>query len=310
MVGGTGRLGGKIVDLFRRDQPVRVMTRTPSRARAGLDDVDVVQGDLNDHGSLVKALAGADTVVCTAHGGESSGANGPRHVEGAGIPRLIAEASRRSLRQFVYMSPSARPDIPAEFFRLKAAAEQRIRAYGILYSIVRPTHLMDTWVMGLGEPLVKRSRAMILGSDRNPVPFVATDDVARAAASLAGQGGEGYGVDLGGPQTIITELNELIATTFGVTVRRRTRLSAGMLRFASRILRPFNEVTSRQLLFGALLDTQPQVVDSTLAWQRLGITPTTLGDWLHHNAATLAAQWRVPASWPPSSAAAPSAEGH
>jgi nucleoside-diphosphate-sugar epimerase len=111
---------------------------------------------------------------------------------------------------------------------------------------------MDTSVMGLGEPLVKRSRAMVLGSGRNPVSFVAADDVAWAAARLAGQDGEGYIVDLGGPQALtITRFNELIATTFGATVQRRMRLSAGMLRFASRILRPFNEVTSRQLLFDA-----------------------------------------------------------
>jgi uncharacterized protein YbjT (DUF2867 family) len=297
VVGGTGRLGGKIVELLRHTAPVRVMTRDPKRTRGDRDGVEVVHGDLHDHGSLDRALRGATALVCTANGGEGSGATGPGQIDGAGVARLIDAASHRSLRQFVYVSSaSARPDSPVEFFRLKAAAEQRLGASGIPYAIIRPTHLMETWARVLGQPLAQRSRAMVLGSGRNPVSFVAADDVARAAAHLADQDGEGYHIDLGGPQALtIIEFNELIAATFELTVRRQTRLSAGMLRLASRILRPFNEITSRQLSFGALLDTQPQVVDSTPAWQRLGIRPTTLHEWLRHNATTLAAEWRLPA---------------
>jgi hypothetical protein len=79
---------------------------------------------------------------------------------------------------------------------------------------------------------------------------------------------------------------------FGVTARRRTRLSPGVLRIGSRIMRPFQEVTSRQMLFGALLDTQPQVVDSTLVWRRFGVTPMTFSDWLRVYGPALAAHWR------------------
>jgi uncharacterized protein YbjT (DUF2867 family) len=297
VVGGTGRLGGRIVELLRRTATVRVLTRRSTPERQG---IETVRGDLRDAESLARALEGVTTVVCTAHGGDGAGTNGPRYVEGAGIPRLIDLAAMASVRHFLYVSSaSARSDSPAEFFRLKAAAEVRLRASGIAYSILRPTHLMETWARVLGEPLVRRSRALVLGSGHSPVPWVAADDIARAAALLVGQNGEGYSLDLGGPEALtITQVNELLANALGVTVKSRNRMSPGMLRLAGRLIRPFNEVTGRQLQLGSLLDTQPQLVDSTPAWRQLRLAPTTFREWLDHNAPALAAQCRVPEGSP------------
>jgi uncharacterized protein YbjT (DUF2867 family) len=297
VIGGTGRLGSQVVNLLQGRQPVRVMTRNPRPARNPADGVEIVHGDLHDPPSLDRALHGVTAVVCTAHGGDTARPNGPKQIEGAALPRLIDAAAHRRLRQFIYISSaSARPDSPADLFRRKAAVEALLAASGLPYSVLRPTHLLDTWAGMLGESLAKRSRAMVLGSGENPVSFVAASDVAQAVARLAPQDGEGLRADLGGPNALtITELNDLIATRFAITVRSRMRLSVGVLRSASRILRPFTEVTSRQLLLGALLDSQPQVVDATTTWNRLGIQPTTAQQWLDDNAATLAEQWQVPA---------------
>lgn len=293
VIGGTGRLGAKIIKLLGRDVEVRVMTRDRQPDRERWPGVDLVHGDLRDTESTVRALRGVDTVVCTAHGGDSAGDNGPRHLEGNAIPRLIDVAANASLRQFIYVSSaSARADSPAEFFRLKAAVEHRLRTSGIPYSILRPTHLMETWSF-LGESLVKRARAMVLGNGRNPVSFVAADDVAQVATRLTVEDGQGLVADLGGPEALtLAEVNELLAAAFGVTVKRHTRLSPGMLRVSSRVLRPFREVASRQMLFGALLDTRPQVVDSTPMWHRFNVTPLTFDQWLGLYGPALAAQWR------------------
>jgi uncharacterized protein YbjT (DUF2867 family) len=310
VIGGTGRLGTKIIKLLGRDVDLRVMTRDRRPDRQRWPGVDLVHGDLRDAESTVRALRGVDTVVCTAHGGESAGDNGPRHLEGRAIPRLIDVAANVSLRQFIYVSSaSARADSPAEFFRLKAAVEHRLRVSGIPYSILRPTHLMETWSF-LGESLVKRARAMVLGSGRNPVSFVAADDVAQVAARLTVEEGEGLVADLGGPQALtLDEVNEVLAAAFGVTVKRHIRLSPAMLRIGGRVLRPFQEVTSRRMLFGALLDTQPQVIDSTLMWRRFDVTPLTFGEWLRVYGPALAAQWRGEPADPLRTPGGPAAEG-
>lgn len=206
IVGGTGRLGGRIVELLRANTAVRVLTR---RSTTGHPGVEAIRGDLNDPESLTRALRGVDTVICTAHGGDGAGANGPRQVEGVGIPRLTDLAAEASVRHVLYVSSaSARPDSPVEFFRLKAAVEARLRNSGVAYSILRPTHLMETWARILGEPLAKRSKALVLGSGHSPVSWVAADDIAKAAAVLAGRPGEDRSFDLGGPEALtITQVN-------------------------------------------------------------------------------------------------------
>jgi len=276
VVGGTGLLGGKIVDRLSPSVPVRVLTRTP---RPPHPDVEYAVGDLRDPDSVRRALDGVDTVISTAHGGGGSGVNGPRHLEGKALLQLVDAAAK--VPRFVYLSSaSARPDSPAELFRLKAAVEQRIRDTRDAYAIVRPTHLLETWVGLLSRPLATKGQAMVLGRGRNPVSFVAADDIADAVAALALAPGS-LTVDLGGLQAYtLMELNQLIAEALGVTVRRTQRIPLAVLRAGSVLMRPFAPVAARQMRLGALLDTQPQVVDATEAWRKLGITPITVPDWL------------------------------
>jgi uncharacterized protein YbjT (DUF2867 family) len=298
VVGGTGRVGRQIVELLRRDRlPVRVLTRDPAHVPLRPAGVEVARGDLRRPRSLTGALAGVDTIVCSAHGGEGRAGNGPRGIEGTALPHLVGLAGALPIRQFVYLSSaSARPDSPAELFRLKAAMEQRLRASGVPHIILRPTHLMDTWIAMLGKPLATRSRALVIGRGQNPVPFVAGRDVARAAARLATEPGTGLTVDLGGPEMLsLLDVNRILAASLGVTVARTIRMPLGSLRAGGVLLRPFHEVLSRQLKLGALLDTLPQAVDSGPAWRQLGITPRTLTDWLHDNLSTLLAEWNRPA---------------
>lgn len=284
--GGTGRVGRQVTDLLvRGGVQVRVVTRDPRRATVPRC-ADVVKGDLHDSDSVVRALQGAQALVCSAHGGEGKGQNGPKGIEGAVIPRLIdAAKSNGGLRQFVYFSSgSARPDSPVEFFRLKFAVEERLRSSGLPFSIIRPTHLMDTWVPMLADSITGKGKAMGIGAGENPVSWVAGADVAQVAAALASQTGNGFTADLGGPEAVpLRRVNELIATTLGVQIKGEQKMSAGMLTVMSRMMKPFNEVLSRQMKMGVVLDTRPQIVDASAIWQRFDVTPTPLRGWLRQN---------------------------
>jgi uncharacterized protein YbjT (DUF2867 family) len=282
VVGGTGRVGRRVAEqLAARGAPVRVLTRQPATA-GRVDGVDYVPGDLHDPASVAAALAGVDAVVCTAHGGEGGRDAGPRGIEGRALPVLVAAAGRAGVTQFVYVSSaSARPDSPAAFFRGKAAVEAALRSSAVPHAILRPTHLLDTWVPMLAEPLLKKGQEMIIGAGRNPVSWVAGADVAAAAAALAGQPGDGSSTDLGGPDPLtLRELSTLVAAELGVAPAKTKAIGPGMLRFGSRVMAPFNELLSRQMGLGALLDTAPQVVDSGAAWSRLGLTPLPVAEWL------------------------------
>lgn len=282
--GGTGIVGRQIVDqLCRRGHNVRVLTRDPAAAHL-VDGVEFVAGDLHDRHSLVKALAGATAIVCTAQGGAGKGGSGPRGIEGKGLPTLVEAAQDAAIEHFVYFSTaSARADSPVEFFRLKFAAERALRDSGLPYSILRPTHLMDTWVQTLAAPLAKNGKAMVLGSGRNPVSWVAGADVARVAADLAAGPGHGWSADIGGPEALtLADVNELIAAWLGVQIKNEKKMPVSMLTTMSRLTRPFNQILARQMMMGAVLDTQPQVVDSSAIWARHG-EPLTLSAWLENN---------------------------
>jgi uncharacterized protein YbjT (DUF2867 family) len=295
--GGTGQVGRQIVDLLRaQGRPVRIATRAPDRISPELrGTVEAAQCDLLDGSSLTAALAGAEVVVCTAHGGEGRRGNGPRGVEGRGIPQLIQAARRLPLRQFIYVSTaSASPDSPAEFFRLKAQAEAQLRDSGISFSILRPTHLLETWVPMLAKPLATRSRAVIIGSGTNPVSWVAGGDVASAAARLAGEPGHGITADLGGPQPLtLRQLNSHLERALGIIAQRTITMSHAMLGVGHRLLRPISEVMSRQMQLGLLLDIRPQTANSLSAWQRVGVTPTTAGQWIEAHLPQMLAEWGV-----------------
>lgn len=282
--GGTGTVGRQIVDLLLQDgNTVRVVTRDPASASA-TQGVEVVAGDVHDRRSLVRAVTGAKTIVCTVQGGEGKGNNGPKGIEGAGIPRLIDVAGDTAIEHFVYFSSaSARADNPAEFFRLKFEAEGALRASGLPFSILRPTHLMDTWVPQLAKSIAGKGKATVFGSGTNPVSWVAASDVARVAAAVAVRPGQGWSADLGGPEALsLTMANELIAASMGLPIKSQSKMPVRVLQTMSLLTRPFNEVLARQMQMAALLDTQPQVVDSSAIWAKYG-RPLHLAAWLEIN---------------------------
>ncbi|MGW0196281.1 NAD(P)H-binding protein [Nonomuraea sp. NPDC003201] len=204
--------------------------------------------------------------------------------ESAGIPSLIGVARDTAVENFVYISSaSAHADSPVEFFRLKFEAERLLRTSGLPYSILRPTHLMDTWVEMLTESITKQGKTTVFGSGTNPVSWVAGKDVAKVAAALAMRPGEGWSADLGGPEALpLTKVNELIAASLGLKIKGENRMPVGMLRVMRPLTRPFNAVLARRMQMGALLDTQSQIVDSSTAWARFG-EPMSLSTWLEIN---------------------------
>ncbi|MFE9324483.1 SDR family oxidoreductase [Nocardia sp. NPDC052278] len=279
VVGGTGVVGRQVVErLVAAGAPVRVLTRNPAHAPPG---VEVAVGDLHD-GSVVSALGGVTRVVCTVHGGEGKGRNGPRGLEGAALPRLIDAATEAGVTNFVYLSAtSADVDSPVDLFRGKAQVEALLDRGRMPYTVLRPSHLMETWVPMLADSLVNSSRALVFGSGNNPVPFVAGADIAAAAAQFALREGIRRTVELGGPENwTLRELNTQIAQRLGITIGKETALSARMLRMSAAAVRPFNEVQARRMRLGALLDSRPQTVDAGPRWEELGIVPARLTDWL------------------------------
>jgi uncharacterized protein YbjT (DUF2867 family) len=284
VAGGTGVLGGAIARrLLESGRPTRVMTRRRERARA-LEDrgAEVVVGDLRDRASLDTACRGATHVITTANAFGGTGPDSVLAIDERGNRQLVDAAGAAGVRQFVFTSallPEAYRAI--DYFAAKFATEDYLRESGLTWTILRPTAFMETWAPIIGEPLVRTGSTRIFGSGRNPLNFVAVEDVAAVAVlTLDRPDARGAYVDVGGPENLT--LLDVAAIFEQVTGRtgKRTHLPVPLLRVLGTILRPFNPVFARQVRAGALVATVPQTFDPAPMLARFPVRLTRLEEWV------------------------------
>jgi len=212
VAGGTGRVGGQVVGLLAgRGLAVRVLSRDPgAAARMTPASVEVILGDVRDPSSLERALAGVSTVVSTITG-FAPGQPGPRAIDEGGNRALIRAARAAGVGHFVLVSiVGASATHQLEIYRAKHQAEEELRGSGLAWTIVRPTVLMETWAMVVGEPIMKGGRARVFGRGDNPVNFVSADDVAGfVERAVLDPSMRGLILEVGGPENLT--LNQVVS---------------------------------------------------------------------------------------------------
>jgi uncharacterized protein YbjT (DUF2867 family) len=257
IAGGTGLLGSKVVDrLVAAGEQVRVLTRDRQRARRLPAGVEVVLGDVT-RGSLTAAVEGCACVVSAVHGFAGPGRTSPESVDRAGNQNLIAAASATGVSRFVLVSVAgAAPAHPMSLHRMKHAAEQQLRDAPLTGVIVRPTAFLQTWLTVIGGKLARGGPALVLGPGRNPINFVAAEDVA-AYVCLAVRGDPRIGalITVGGPQNLsFTDIaHRLLADA------RRTgaikHVPLGALRTMSVLAQPVRPSFARQARAAVVMNT-------------------------------------------------------
>jgi uncharacterized protein YbjT (DUF2867 family) len=280
VVGASGHLGSLIVErLLAEGMSLRLMSRRPETlARWHEQGAEIVQGDLRDPRSLVAACQGVTQVVTTAHASEGMRGNTPGEVDLLGNRALIAAARDAGARQFVFISAhSAQPDSPVDVFRFKYRTEQELRASGLAYTILRPTHLMDTWVALLGKPILTQQAVTLYGRGENPLCLVAAADVAAfTALVLKEPAARNQAITIGGPERhTLRQVVACFERLLGHPIRVRA-IPRPMLHLAALGMRPFNPVLSRQVMMSWLVDTRDQTVDMAATLQRYPVQLTAL----------------------------------
>ena len=265
VTGGTGHLGLRVcMTLLREQRRVRVLTRTPGKA-AELDRLgaDVMVGDLRDRASLARACHDVQYVVAAAHAVDGHGHNNPRTVDDAGNRSLIDAALAQRVKHFVFVSTAgADPRHPLETHRIKHAVECYLQASGLSYTVLRPTAFMEPWAGMIGDPIVRRGRALILGRGDRPINLMALDDVAHyVLVALFNPDARNRVITIGGPQNLtaieMVETFERISGQRG----RRTHVPMRMLRLLCALITPFSGGAARVLAERVSLTTRAQPFD-------------------------------------------------
>ena len=104
ITGGTGYVGGRLIPLLcdRDDIKLRLMARKPDYLRARVGEAfEIIQGDVTDPESLVKALEGIETAFYLIH---SMGSGSDFEDEDRQAARNFALAAREAnVKRIVYL---------------------------------------------------------------------------------------------------------------------------------------------------------------------------------------------------------------
>jgi uncharacterized protein YbjT (DUF2867 family) len=180
VVGGTGMLGEPVVRCLLADGVrVRVMTRSPEKARAQFErDVELVEGDVEDVGSLEAALEGCQGVHVNLRSSADT------DLERRGAANVAQAAARAGVGRISYLSGATVCAGNCWFVGTKAKfeAETAIRDSGVPYFIFRATWFMES-LNSLLRVMGGTKRALQIGRQPHPYRWVAADDYARMVST-------------------------------------------------------------------------------------------------------------------------------
>jgi uncharacterized protein YbjT (DUF2867 family) len=246
LCGATGDLGGRIAArLAERQIPFRALVRPRSDTTALRSlRVELSAGDLTDPPSLDRAMAGVRTVVTTANGiGRSlAGAKDVSidRVDRDGNAALVRAAEAAGVDRFVFVSALGMTDAMvalAPFFAAKRATERLLQASPVRSVIVRPAAFQEVWLGPESGIRPDKRLAVIYGSGRTPVPYVAEDDVAEACVCLATMTDPPGSLDFGGPEALTRrEVVDAFERALGTRIHRIV-VPRPVLTFGTRALR-------------------------------------------------------------------------
>ncbi|WP_067824983.1 NmrA/HSCARG family protein [Actinomadura kijaniata] len=221
VTGATGNQGGATARALVGDGwAVRALVRDPAAPAAreleGLG-VTLVAGDLDDAGSLRRAMEGAHGVFSVqplAYEPETLAAEVRRGV-------AVADAARDAgVRHLVYSSVGgAERGTGIDHFETKAEIERHVRALGLPATILRPVFFMDN-LLHYADATGERVMELPVLPDR-PMQMIASDDIGRIAAAAFAAPAEFVGAELeiAGDDPSFARVAEIYQRVTGVPTR-------------------------------------------------------------------------------------------
>ena len=207
VAGATGELGRVICrKLTERGGTVYGMVRAGSAPEAVAElaamGVVPVQADLGSRESLREACSGCDSVISgmTAMGrpGESI-----ERVDRDGQLALVSAAAAEGVERFVYVSYSGVIGKDDPLTLAKRAVERTLKHSGMTWTVLRPSYFMESWFSPARGFDLAAGRARIYGAGREPISWVARDDVAGfAAEAVDSEEARNATIEIGGPEAL------------------------------------------------------------------------------------------------------------
>ncbi len=246
VAGATSQPGRRLIPLLvERDYKVCALTRDACKLESVRSSgIEVVEGDLRQPDTLLRACEGADAVVSSV---TAIGENLIKEVDEAGQCALMETARRSGVKRFVLISVcGAARNHPVDFFHMKFAAEEYLKSLSMEYTILRPTAFMESWCARIGVQIMNDQPVTIFGNGKNPIGFISAEDVAKfILLALEDPRLRNQTLTIGGPQNLTFE--EVAATYERLAHKsaRKTYTSAWRLQLMRAWYGLFDETKSR-----------------------------------------------------------------
>lgn len=308
IVSGNSNLGSAVARrLLAKGRPVRGLVRSPEKGetlrRLG---AEVVIGDLRDPASLARACQGATQVVAAAHSILGRGSEASKHVDLQGHKDLIDAARTAGVQHFVYTSAynfnGVYRDNP--FFQIKYDVEEHLQASGLDFTILRPTHYMESHAERfIGKPIMETGRVALFGRGENRRNFIAADDVAQIVVRvLEDPAHRGQIIDVGGTDNPTNmEIVGLYEEQLGRPVKV-SHVPLAVLKVMYRLIRPFHPGLSQIMHVAIIGDTTDQTFDPAEMLERFPMDLMSVEEFVRERAG----RWETARATAPADGLAPS----
>ncbi|MBI3080359.1 MAG: NmrA/HSCARG family protein [candidate division NC10 bacterium] len=218
VTGATGNQGGAVArHLLSRGHKVRALTRKPeSKASKELSRLGaaVVQGDLDDRGSLEHALEGVWGVFAVQNTWEAGVAR--EEEQGKSLAEI---ARKKGVQHFVYTSVgSAHRQTGIPHFDNKWRIEETVRRVGFpSYTILRPVFFMDNFLTPWFKPGLMEGKLLIGIKPSTVLQMIAVDDVGKFGLRAFEQHKEmnERAIDIAGDQQTMPKTAEILSKAVG-----------------------------------------------------------------------------------------------
>ena len=240
VVGATGAQGGGLVKAILSDPgggfAVRAITRNPGSDRArelAAAGAEVVQADLDDEESLVRALQGAYGAFFVTNFWEhfspeketEQAGNLARAARRAGV-RHVIWSTLEDTRNWVPLEDDRMPTLMGAYkvphFDAKGAADDLFRQEGVPTTFLLTSFYWDNLIhFGMGPTKGPDGRfAITLPMGEGKLPGIAVDDIGRCAYAVLQRGDEFIGKTIGiaGEHLTGSEMAEALGEAMGMEV--------------------------------------------------------------------------------------------
>ena len=195
VTGATGTTGGEVVrQLAEGGVQARALVRDVSKIdRAAYSSIEFVTGDLGSAETLVAAMQGIDAVYLNV-------VPGPNALDQ--VDNVIAAAKHAAVAKSVKLSGLyASPESPSAIIRMHSEADDRVRASGIGYTILRANSFHQNILGQL--PGIKETGTFSLPlGDAHQSLIDVVDIAAIAVEALTTSKHDGQSYDLTGPESL------------------------------------------------------------------------------------------------------------